>query len=62
VVSRARPEDDPYRRRPDIAKAESLLGWKPRTALREGLQQTIAYFDRLLSDPLIRRSIAEEAA
>jgi hypothetical protein len=28
----------------------ALLDWKPRTALQPGLQRTIAYFDRLLSD------------
>ena len=43
------PQDDPKQRRPDIALAERHLGWKPKRPLREGLQQTIAYFDRLLS-------------
>jgi dTDP-glucose 4,6-dehydratase len=38
------PEDDPRRRRPDIARARRLLGWEPRVALGEGLVKTIAYF------------------
>ena len=38
------PEDDPKRRQPDITKAKTLLGWEPRVPLREGLAQTIAYF------------------
>jgi dTDP-glucose 4,6-dehydratase len=40
----ALPEDDPTRRRPDIALATSLLGWKPAISLREGLQKSLAYF------------------
>ncbi|GAB4385670.1 UDP-glucuronic acid decarboxylase family protein [Albidovulum sp.] len=41
------PHDDPVQRRPDITLARSTLGWQPRVALREGLQRTIAYFERL---------------
>ncbi|HKX46231.1 MAG TPA: UDP-glucuronic acid decarboxylase family protein [Planctomycetota bacterium] len=43
------PADDPVRRRPDISRARTQLGWEPRVKLREGLQKTIAYFDELLS-------------
>jgi UDP-glucuronate decarboxylase len=38
------PVDDPTRRRPDITRAGSLLGWSPKTPLRAGLAKTIAYF------------------
>ncbi|MCL6544394.1 MAG: SDR family oxidoreductase [Bryobacteraceae bacterium] len=38
------PEDDPQRRRPDITKARTLLGWEPRVPLEEGLRLTIEYF------------------
>jgi UDP-glucuronate decarboxylase len=41
------PVDDPKRRRPDIGRAKSLLGWSPKVTLEEGLQHTIAYFARL---------------
>jgi UDP-glucuronate decarboxylase len=44
------PSDDPKQRRPDISKAKCILGWEPKTQLREGLSKTIAYFDRLLSE------------
>jgi UDP-glucuronate decarboxylase len=44
------PQDDPKRRRPDIGKAQSVLGWKPTTPLREGLKKTIAYFAELLRE------------
>ncbi|WP_314957660.1 UDP-glucuronic acid decarboxylase family protein [Bradyrhizobium cosmicum] len=38
------PKDDPQRRKPVIDTAERSLGWRPRVALKEGLQATIAYF------------------
>lgn len=43
------PVDDPRQRQPDIGRAKSQLGWKPRVQLREGLAKTIAYFEDLLS-------------
>ena len=36
--------DDPQRRRPDITRAQSILGWEPKVDLEEGLRRTIAYF------------------
>jgi nucleoside-diphosphate-sugar epimerase len=36
--------DDPSRRRPDITRARSELGWQPRVPLRDGLSRTIEYF------------------
>ncbi|WP_226282630.1 UDP-glucuronic acid decarboxylase family protein [Janibacter indicus] len=44
IDHRPLPQDDPTRRRPDIGQAQSVLGWQPRTRLREGLERTIAYF------------------
>ncbi|MBU6367490.1 MAG: SDR family oxidoreductase [Gemmatimonadetes bacterium] len=43
------PADDPKQRRPDIALAQSQLGWQPTVPLAEGLKATIAYFDQLLN-------------
>ncbi len=44
------PQDDPTQRQPDISLArEKLGGWEPKVSLREGLTQTIEYFDRLLT-------------
>ncbi len=37
-------EDDPKKRRPDITKAQTLLGWNPVVQLDEGLKTTIEYF------------------
>lgn len=36
--------DDPERRCPDIAKAQKILGWKPKVSLEEGLLKTIEYY------------------
>jgi UDP-glucuronate decarboxylase len=44
IVHRPLPADDPRRRKPDIGRALSLLGWRPRTTLDAGLEQTIAWF------------------
>jgi UDP-glucuronate decarboxylase len=38
------PQDDPKQRKPDITRAQQLLGWSPTIPLREGLQHTVAYF------------------
>lgn len=46
VVYRPLPSDDPVRRRPDITKAQQVLGWSPRVHLREGLQLTIEHCRR----------------
>ena len=43
------PQDDPKQRRPDITLASRELGWTPKIALRNGLIETIGYFDALLS-------------
>ncbi len=51
LVHRPLPEDDPRRRRPDIGRARSLLGWEPRVPRRTGLEQTIAYFRALDAPP-----------
>ena len=36
--------DDPERRRPDISKAQRVLGWQPEVRLEDGLQRTIEWF------------------
>ncbi|MFL6858081.1 MAG: bifunctional glycosyltransferase/UDP-glucuronate decarboxylase [Allosphingosinicella sp.] len=44
IVQRPLPEDDPRRRKPDIGRAGELLGWRPKVALQQGLEATIAWF------------------
>jgi UDP-glucuronate decarboxylase len=38
------PADDPKQRKPNIGKAQSLLGWNPTIPLREGLKKTVEDF------------------
>src|ERR671911_1538808 len=40
IVSKPLPLDDPRQRCPDIAKAQSLLGWAPKVPLEDGLKET----------------------
>ncbi|HEY4379394.1 MAG TPA: UDP-glucuronic acid decarboxylase family protein [Acidobacteriaceae bacterium] len=44
IVHKPLPQDDPTRRRPDITKARTHLGWEPKIALREGLEKSLEYF------------------
>jgi len=38
------PQDDPKTRRPDITRAQKLLGWQPEVVLDEGLRVTTEWF------------------
>ncbi|WP_426011659.1 UDP-glucuronic acid decarboxylase family protein [Caulobacter sp. DWR2-3-1b2] len=43
------PQDDPKQRLPDISQARALLDdWQPKVQLREGLTETIRYFEAQL--------------
>ena len=42
------PQDDPRRRRPDITRARTLLGWNPTIDRAEGLVRTLDYFRTVL--------------
>jgi len=44
IVFKPLPQDDPTRRRPDITRARTELGWEPKVDYEVGLQATIAYF------------------
>jgi UDP-glucuronate decarboxylase len=58
------PEDDPQRRRPDITRAQTLLGWQPTVPLQQGLDLTIADFRARLSQgqeqPLVKSYLQVE--
>jgi UDP-glucuronate decarboxylase len=61
VVYRPLPVDDPKRRRPDIGKAERLLGWSPTTSLEQGLRATIAWFEEGAARSGVRGERGDEA-
>ena len=44
IVHKPLPEDDPKVRRPDIARARTILKWEARVERKEGLRRTIEYF------------------
>ena len=49
IVRMPLPQDDPTRRRPDITRAQTLLGWQPKIALREGLERSLEHFRSCVS-------------
>lgn len=49
IIFKPLPSDDPQRRKPDIHKAQEILGWSPQAELTDGLERTIAYFEKLLT-------------
>lgn len=52
IIHKELPQDDPMKRRPDISKAQKLLGWTPSTKLESGLVNTIEYFRTIIKSPL----------
>jgi UDP-glucuronate decarboxylase len=42
------PQDDPKQRKPNIERAQKLLGWEPKVPLVEGLKKTVAYFSETI--------------
>jgi len=48
IIEMPLPEDDPTQRKPDISKAQKILGWEPKVQLEQGLDQTIPYFQEIL--------------
>ncbi len=54
IKKRKLPKGDPLKRKPDIAKAKKILGWKPKVSRREGLRKTISYFKKIPNEMEIR--------
>ncbi len=47
VIYEPLPTDDPQQRKPDITKAQNILGWEPKVSRSEGLKITLDYFMQL---------------
>jgi UDP-glucuronate decarboxylase len=50
LVRRPLPADDPVQRKPDTALAREKLNWEATVPLQDGLKETIAYFEKRLSE------------
>jgi UDP-glucuronate decarboxylase len=48
IIYKQLPEDDPCKRKPDIALAKKVLKWQPKINLNEGLMKTISYFKKII--------------
>jgi dTDP-glucose 4,6-dehydratase len=48
IIRAPLPTDDPKVRRPDISRAQEILGWEPKVALRDGLAKTMDYFRKVV--------------
>jgi len=44
IAHKPLPQDDPVRRRPDLTRARTVLGYQPKIALEDGIRRTIAFF------------------
>ncbi|WP_236059527.1 UDP-glucuronic acid decarboxylase family protein [Chitinophaga rhizophila] len=49
IIYQPLPKDDPKQRKPDITKAQELLGWAPKVDRKEGLKITYEYFKEALN-------------
>lgn len=47
IVYKDLPSDDPVKRKPDLTRARTVLGYEPTVKLRDGLQKTIEYFSEI---------------
>ncbi|MFZ9943379.1 MAG: UDP-glucuronic acid decarboxylase family protein [Bacteroidia bacterium] len=54
MVMKPLPQDDPKQRRPDISRAQELLGWEPKVDRAEGLKRTYEYFKNLPKEELYK--------
>lgn len=50
IVFKELPSDDPTQRKPDISLAKKELNWNPTIKLKQGLEKTIPYFEKKLSE------------
>jgi dTDP-glucose 4,6-dehydratase len=54
LIYKPLPQDDPKQRKPDITRAQTILGWEPKVNREEGLKLTYEYFKNLPQEDLYR--------
>ncbi|MDR6195989.1 UDP-glucuronic acid decarboxylase family protein [Siphonobacter sp. SORGH_AS_0500] len=54
LILKPLPQDDPKQRRPDITRAQQILGWEPQISREEGLKRTYEYFKTLPEEELYK--------
>lgn len=54
LISLPPMQDDPKQRKPDITLAKKILNWEPKVSRQEGLQKTLAYFQSLPKEKLLK--------
>jgi dTDP-glucose 4,6-dehydratase len=50
IIYQSLPTDDPRVRKPDISRAQAVLGWNPKVELKDGIGKTIPYFQKKLEE------------
>jgi dTDP-glucose 4,6-dehydratase len=55
IVFKPLPLDDPKQRKPDITKAQTILGWEPKVDRATGLKITYDYFKSLPKEELFKQ-------
>ncbi|BDD03124.1 UDP-glucuronic acid decarboxylase family protein [Aureibacter tunicatorum] len=55
IIHKELPQNDPKKRKPDISRAEKILGWSPKVSRKEGLEKTLDYFNSLPENKLFKR-------
>ena len=56
ILFKPLPQDDPTRRRPDLTKARTLLGWGPTIMLRAGLEKSLDYFKACVEAEVVAKA------
>lgn len=54
VIYQDLPVDDPMQRKPDISKAQEILGWEATVSREEGMKTTYEYFKSLSKEQLYK--------
>ena len=57
IIFKPLPKDDPMKRRPDITRATTHIGWRPVVTVEEGLKHAVAYFKQELAAAAAQKGV-----